>query len=122
MSILTFSGQDERIDITITGDDGNPVNIDNLVELYIAIADKQGNILVEYNKAGTGDYVAIIRDSSTEYHLWLDSSITKNIRKNTLKIAGNYVETETELTDNIKNTLFYQDLFNIVWNPANKYS
>jgi hypothetical protein len=99
------SGEDILIEISLTDDDGNEISIDDLSELYVfVVCDADESILKKFNKAGTGEYTALIKDTEYEYHAWLESSETKGLNgKYRLEIMMQ--ETEAELSDTKRETI-----------------
>ena len=61
MSIVKkYEGDDIKVTIRITDDDGNYINIDDLDELYVYIVHKTSKItLAQFSKAGAGDFTAL---------------------------------------------------------------
>lgn len=96
-------------DITLSITVGTAVNIDNLAELFIYIVDTSGNIAVKFSKAGTGDFLALTKVSTTNYTAaWLSGS-TKDATKGIYTIEGNVAETDADYESSEENTITCDD-------------
>jgi hypothetical protein len=121
MSAQIYTGTDEKVSIRIN-ESGTYKNIDNLLELYVVVTGRGGRVISKYNKGGTGGCTALIKTNTTTYYFWLDSSLTKDLVKDTFKIGINYAETEADLTDDIRNTTSEVDLFDVIESKAKIFS
>lgn len=99
-----YPGADIKINLTLEISTGVYINIDNLSELYVYILRSSGTIVSKYSKAGTGDFTALIKDTTTQYHLWITSEVSKLLETEILDIEINMVETNAELP-NGQNTI-----------------
>lgn len=99
------SGEDILIEISLTDDDDNQISIDDLLELYVFIvSDTDESILKKFNKAGAGEYTALIKDTEYQYHGWIESGESKNLHgKYRLEVM--IQETEAELSDSKRETI-----------------
>ena len=96
-------------DITLSITVGTDVNIDNLAELFVYIVNANGDTIVKFSKAGTGEFLALDKISTTVYEaLWLSGS-TKVTPKGTYSIEGNIVETDADYESSQENTITCQD-------------
>ncbi len=97
-------------DITLSIKVGSGVSIDDLAELFVYIINSVSKtILIKFSKAGTGDFVALIKVTATNYKAIIPSSITKVTDSKTFDIEGNVVETDAEYEDSEENTITIDD-------------
>ena len=115
-------GEDIKINFAFTDSNGDAINIDNLSEIYCFIIHKKtGTVLARFSKAGSGEYTALVKDTTTSYHGWIDSSITKTAKTGHYRADCNLVETESELTDNIQNSIVIDTIINLVKSDSKTY-
>lgn len=99
-------GDDVTLSITV----GTSVNIDNLAELFIYIVDERTKATaVKFSKAGTGDFIALTKVTTTNYTAgWLSGS-TKDSDKGAYLIEANVAETDADFESSQENTITIDD-------------
>lgn len=110
-----YPGADIKILLKLKLSTGTYINIDDLAELYVYILRASGTIVKQYSKAGTGDFTALIKDTTTQYHFWITSEVSKLLETEILDIEINMVETNAELP-NGQNTIGKAQLVKLVDN------
>ncbi len=97
-------------DITLSISVGTSVNIDNLAELFVYIInDQTKDTVVKFSKAGTGDFLALVKITTTVYEArWLSGS-TKDADKGTYLIEGNVAETDANYESSEENAITIDD-------------
>ena len=101
---VIYQGTDEKININLYNDEDqtDPINIDDLSELYVYLA--VGNTIIgQWNKAGSGDFSALTRTDEYTYYLWLETNSTTKLGTLDLWIATS--ETNAELTDDLQDVI-----------------
>ena len=118
-----FQGDDIPITIGLTDTDDAAINIDDLAELYVfIILTKSNTTAVKFSKAGSGDYVALRKVSTTSYIAeWL-SGKTKDATVGSYHIEVNVAETDAEYESSIKNTLVLDRIINLKGSTAKSVS
>lgn len=109
--------QGSDIDISITLDDiaGDPMNIDDLAELFVYIVSSTTKaILVKFSKAGAGEFIALERITATNYKATVKSAITKDAIPGYYDFDVNVVETDVDYEDSEKNTIGVEKLFKLI--------
>ena len=97
-------------DITLSITVGTNVNIDNLAELFVYIINKSTSaVLIKFSKAGTGDFVALDKISTTVYEAIIPSGDTKAATVGTYSIEGNVAATDADYESSQENTITLDD-------------
>jgi len=108
--------QGSDIDISITLDDiaGDPMNIDDLAELFVYIVSSTTKvILTKFSKAGTGEFIALERITATNYKAAIKSAITKDAITGYYSLDINIVVTDVDYEDSEKNTIGVEKLIRL---------
>lgn len=95
-------GDDIVLSITV----GSNVSIDDLAELYVFIVRQSDDETVaQFSKAGSGDYDALDKISSTNYEAkWL-SGDTKLAEVDDYRVEGNVVATDADFESSQENRI-----------------
>ena len=97
-----FKGDDITLSITV----GTAVNIDDLAEVFIYVINKKTNVTaIKFSKAGTGDFIALIKISTTVYEAIWPSGDTKVADIGYYNIEGNYAITDAEYESSEENVI-----------------
>ena len=97
-----FQGDDITLSITV----GTDVNIDDLAELFVYVVKERGGaILAKFSKAGTGDFIALAKVTTTNYTAIVPSGSTKDADQGLYVIEGNVVETDADYESSQENTI-----------------
>ena len=107
-----YRGDDIDIDIIVTDENDDAVNIENLAELYIYITHNN-SVLIQFNKAGTGGFTALKKITSYLYLAIIKSGTTKSAELGNYNIDGNVIETDADYESSEKNTITIEDLFSL---------
>jgi len=108
-------GSDIDISLTLTGIDGNLMNIDNLAELFVYIPNTASKtILAKFSKAGANGFTALKKITTTNYKAIIKSEITKDATKGYYDLDVNVVETNADYDSSEKNTVGVEMLFNLL--------
>jgi len=101
-------------DITLSITVGTNVNIDNLAELFVYIVNERTKkISAKFSKAGTGDFLALTKVTTTNYTAaWL-SGTTKDADTGLYTIEGNVAETDADYESSEENTITCPDRINL---------
>ena len=108
--------QGSDIDISITLDDiaGDPMNIDDLAELFVYIVSSTTKvILVKFSKAGAEGFIALERITAMNYKATIKSAITKDAITGYYDFDVNVVETDVDYEDSEKNTIGVEKLIRL---------
>jgi hypothetical protein len=104
--VIQYEGDDIEVNVEILDENGDAISIDDLLELYVYIIQKpRHSIEAKYSKAGTGDYIALIKVTATKYKLWIPADISEDIPGGDLWIEINIAETQAELDSGIQNSV-----------------
>ena len=104
-TVNKYKGDDIPVTIGLTDDEGNDINIDNLVELYVYIIHVMSGEIISFNKAGSGDHIALRKVTTISYIAdWLSGS-TKDAATGKYIIEINIVESDANYESSKKNTL-----------------
>lgn len=115
MAVDKRQGDDIDISITLTDAAGDPMDIDDLAELFVYIVSSTTDvILVKFSKAGTEEFIALERITATNYKATVKSAITKDAITGYYSLDINIVETDADYEDSEKNTIGVEKLFRLL--------
>ena len=101
-------------DITLSITVGSSVNIDDLAELFVYIINERTKaILAQFSKAGAGDFIALIKISTTVYEAIWPSGTTKDAVVAIYTIEGNVAATDAEYESSEENSITCDDRINL---------
>jgi len=101
-----YQGEDIYFAITAEDAKGSAINIDNLNDLIVfIISNNRKNIYARYNKAGSGVYTALNRETAYKYSGWIDSSITSTMPKGNVYIEIKLESPQSKLSDNEQDSI-----------------
>jgi hypothetical protein len=117
MAKLVRRGSDINVLVTINDADSNPVNIDNLSDLfvYVVLASRPrgSEVLAKFNKAGGGGFLALDKITTTQYRAKVLSGTTKTAYLGLYDLDVNIVETDAEYESSEENTVVVQEIFEL---------
>lgn len=108
-------GDDIDISLSLTDAAGDPINIDNLAELFVYVTNTASKtILKKFSKAGTGEFTVLKKITTTNYKAIVKSAITKDATKGYYDLDVNVVQTDADYDDSEKNTVGVESIINLL--------
>ncbi len=102
--IIIYRGTDEKINLKLWQDQDKtiPINIDDLEDLEVRISIG-GLIIGKWNKSGSSDFDALIREDAYNYYFWFqtDGATKTGVADMWIEVK----ETDAELDDSVINTI-----------------
>lgn len=95
-----YQGDDIPVVIELFEDEAEsvPVDIDNMLDLIVFVYT-DGVKIAKYSKIAKAEYKTLIRNSSTNYSLIIETSFTKTFNPGTLMMEINEVTTAPGIDD-----------------------
>ena len=108
-------GDDIDIAISLTDAADDPINIENLAELFVYVTNTASKTILEkFSKAGTDGFTALKKITTTNYKAIVKSTKTKDATKGYYDLDVNVVQTDADYDDSEKNTVGVESIINLL--------